>query len=211
MDSKAMSDGLVTAVQTIGTNTLWRKGQKIEINDTLRGHSFVALGKMCLRREQLAKKSVELLVLHLTEKESFVVRNNILIVLGDLCIHYTSLVDRFVPIVSDLLRDKNELLRKQAAMVLSSLLSEDFIKFRGSIMLRFFYMLSDNSDRVRFFVECVFVRILHQRNAAIFQQNFIEVMCAINGWSELPSYQGALGNEEFSLLRLPARRAMIYR
>merc|ERR1719335_1661818 len=205
IDSKPISDGLVTAVQTLATNTLWRKGQKIATNDTLRGHAFVALGKMCLRREQLAKKSVELLVLHLNDKEPFVVRNNILIVLGDLCIHYTSLVDRFVPFISDLLRDRNELLRKQASMMLSALLSEDFIKFRGSIMLRFFYMLSDPSDRVRYFVECVFVRILHQRNALIFMQNFLDVMCAINGWSELPSYQGAMGNEEFSLTRSPAR------
>merc|ERR1719199_1807937 len=95
--------------------------------------------------------------------------------------------------------------------MLSALLSEDFVKFRGSIMLRFFYMLSDPSDMVRYFVECVFVRILHQRNQGIFMQNFLEVVCAINGFSAISSYQGAIGNEEFSLANSPKRRAMIYR
>jgi len=128
-----------------------------------------------------------------------------------MCIHYTSLVDRFIPYMTDLLRDANELLRKQSAMILASLISEDFIKFRGSIMLRFLYVLSDPSDTVRQFVECVFARILHQRNATMFSQNFLDVICALNGWAGLSSFQGAAGNEDFSLHKAPSRRAMIYR
>ena len=40
-------------------------------------------------------------------------------------------------------------------MVLSHLLSEDFIKFKGSIQHRFLYVLADPSENVRGFVEAV--------------------------------------------------------
>merc|ERR1719210_2159231 len=211
MDISTISEGIITQVQTIATNTIWRDGARVETDPAARGQAFATLGKFCLRKDALAKKSVELLVLHLSTSESFVVRNNVLIALGDLCIHYTSLVDRFIPYMTGLLRDPNELLRKQSAMIVASLLSEDFIKLRGSIMLRFLYVLSDPSETVRTFVESVFARILHLRNATMFSQNFLDVICALNNWVGLANFQGALGNEEFSLQKSPSRRAMIYR
>jgi len=211
MDISIISEGIVMQVQTIATNTIWRDGKRVDTEPAARGQAFATLGKFCLKKDILAKKSVELLVLHLNTSESFVVRNNVLIALGDLCIHYTSLVDRFVPYMTGLLQDPNELLRKQACMTLASLLSEDFIKLRGSIMLRLLYVLSDPSEPVRSFVECVFARILHARNATMFSQSFLDVICALNGWAGLPNFQGATGNEEFSLQRSPSRRAMIYR
>jgi len=150
-------------------------------------------------------------VLHLNPGESLVVRNNVLVVLGDICSKYTSLVDRFVPHMTDLFRDPGDLLRKQAAMIMASLLSEDFIKFRGLIMLRFIYLLGDPSDAVCNFVECLFARILHSRNATMFSQNFLDVICALNAWHGLANFQGAHGNEDFSLLGSSSRRAKIYR
>jgi len=128
-----------------------------------------------------------------------------------LSIHCPGLVDRFTSHMTNLLRDPNELLRKQAAMIIASLLSEDFIKLRGSIMLRYLYALSDPSAAVRHFVECVFAKILHQRNNKIFSENFLDAICALSGWSGLQSFQGSLGNEEFSLQGSPSRRAEIYR
>lgn len=210
-DSSLISHTVVTTVQTIATNTIWRDGLRADTDSTTRGHAFATLGKFCLRKDALAKNSVEMLVMHLTPKESFVVRNNVLIVLGDICNHYTGLVDRFIPHMTDVLRDSNELLRKQASMIIASLLSEDFIKLRGSIMLRFLYVLSDPSPSVRSFVECVFARILHQRNPAIFSQNFLDVLCGLSGFLGLQNFQGAAGNEDFSLQKSPSRRAMIYR
>mmetsp|Transcript_77651 Transcript_77651/g.251444 ORF Transcript_77651/g.251444 Transcript_77651/m.251444 type:complete len:1503 (-) Transcript_77651:170-4678(-) len=211
LDSSIISEGVVTQVQTLATNTVYREGCRVETCAAARGQAFSALGKCCLKKDTLAKKCVELFVLYLNPNESFVVRNNVLIVLADLCNLYTSLVDRFIPSMTDLLRDGNELLRKQAAMIIASLLSEDFIKLRGSILFRFLYVLSDPSESVRGFVECVFARILHQRNATMFAQNFLDVVCALNGWMGLASFRGAEGNEDFSLVGSPTRRAVIYR
>jgi hypothetical protein len=211
MDISVISQGVITQVQTIATNTIWRNGERVDTSARARGHAFAALGKFCLKKDLLAKKSVELLVLHLNPGESLVVRNNVLVALGDLCMQYTSLVDRFVPHMTDLFRDSSDLLRKQAAMILGSLLSEDFIKFRGSIMVRFIYLLGDPSEPVRSFVECLFARILHSRNATMFSQNFLDVICALNAWHGLANFQAAQGNEDFSLQGSSSRRAAIYR
>jgi len=204
VDPAAISDSVIDDLRAVATN-------RVETSPAARAEAFASLGKLCLRREDVAKRSVELLVIHLSSSESFVVRNNVLIVLGDLCVHYTSLVDRFIPVITELLSDANELLRKQAAMTLSSLLSEDFVKFRGSIVLRLVYCLSDPSFAVRSLVECVFERILCKRNPSLFSRNFVDILCALNGWSGLPSCQLAKGNEAFSLSSFPARRTAIYR
>jgi len=211
LDKSIISEGIVTQVQTIATNTIFRGGERVDTDPAARGHAFATLGKFCLKRENLAKNSLELLVLHMRSSESFAVRNNVLIVLGDLCVQYTSLVDRFVPCMTAVFRDDNELLRKQAAMIIASLLSEDFIKFRGLTMFRFLFLLSDPADAVRGFVQCVFERILHRRNPALFSQNFLDVICAFNSWSGLSNFKGAAGNEEFTLRESPSRRTMVYR
>jgi condensin-2 complex subunit D3 len=164
---------------------------------------------MCLKDDHFAKKSVEPLVLHLKDGECFSVRNNILLILADLCVMYTSLVDRFVPMMTNCLNSEFELLRKHAAMVLSHLLSEDFIKFRGSIQHRFIYALSDPAPYVREFVEAVFERVLLHRIAAP-AVCFVDAITALNGWLGCKLYQGARGNASFCLADDSERRQRVY-
>mmetsp|Transcript_88251 Transcript_88251/g.244931 ORF Transcript_88251/g.244931 Transcript_88251/m.244931 type:complete len:342 (+) Transcript_88251:786-1811(+) len=113
--------------------------------------------------------------------------------------------------MTNLLCDSAEILRKQAAMVLASLLSDDLVKFRGSIVFRFIWLLGDVSAKVRTFAECIFARVLHKRDPAMLLRNFADIVCALNGWAGIRSCQGALGNEEFSLCEAPERRVLIYR
>jgi len=204
-----VSDQCVTSVQTIATNTVMFEGSAVKLPEDVRGYAVITWGKMCLKDDQLAKKSVEPLVLHLKDGECFSVRNNILLVLADLCVMYTSLVDRFVPMMTNCLNSEYELLRKHAAMVLSHLLSEDFIKFRGSIQHRFIYALSDPADYVREFVEAVFERVLLHR---ITQPAtcFVDAITALNGWLGCKLYQGARGNASFLLADEPVRRQRVY-
>merc|ERR1719326_2610146 len=136
-------------MKSIATDTLRCKGLPTAADSGMRSHAFAALGKVCLRREDLAKRLIELFVLHLSPRQPFPVRSNVLLVLRDLCEGYTSLVDRFISNMADLLRDENVFLRKQAVVVLASLLSEKYVTFRGSIMYRFLYALSDPVDSIR--------------------------------------------------------------
>ncbi len=54
-------------------------------------HAWVALGKLCLASEALAKRCVPLLVQELRAAAAPAVRNNIMVALADLCIQVISL------------------------------------------------------------------------------------------------------------------------
>lgn len=203
----AVSAGAIAVLSTIATSASSGKAS----DTALRAHAVVALGKLCLQSDALAKRTIELFVCLLRESEPLAVRSNALVVLGDLCVRYTSLVDRFLPCISDLLRDPLELLRRQCTMVLSSLLSESYIKFRGLLMFRFLYVLCDSASEIRNLVECVFHKILHRRNPSLLPHCFVDVVCTLNGWPGHPNFKGAVGNESFSLHLYPSRRTIIYR
>ena len=85
----------------------------LETPSSARALAFVALGKLCLRNANLAKDAVNILAreLHFDKNDvetscgGAAVRSNALVVLGDLCVRYTSLVDRQLPAMAECLQD----------------------------------------------------------------------------------------------------------
>lgn len=61
---------------------------------------------------------------------------------------YTSLVDRYVPLLSLCLADPNEVVRKHTIMLLTKLLGEDYIKWKGLLLYRFLCTLADPVEEV---------------------------------------------------------------
>lgn len=84
----------------------------------------MALGKLCLTDEALAKKCVPLFVQQLRAAKAPAVRNNIMVALADLCVQYTALVDTHLPRLAACLTDPNELVRRQALALLANLLQK---------------------------------------------------------------------------------------
>lgn len=122
----------------------------------VRAHAFIALGKMCIRDEDLARQSLNILARELQGnmgQGNWIVQSNALLVLGDLCLRYTSMVDRFLPVMAACLQagvtdlrvealsspcnDGSALVRKHAVLLLSNLLLQDYIKWRGLLFHRF--------------------------------------------------------------------------
>lgn len=64
------------------------------------------------------------------------VRNNILVALADMCIHFTALVDTHVPRLAAAIRDPHELVRRQALALLANLMAKDYVKWRGTLFHR---------------------------------------------------------------------------
>ena len=198
-------------LQTLGTNTVFIDGTHHSLSPKIRATTFAAFGKMCLMKEATAKKGIDILAIHLNKDDAPEVRNNIIILFGDLCVQYTALVDRFLPLLTSFLKEPNILLRRQVLQVLSSLLAEDFIKFKGSIVYRFLYALSDSDPEIRSIVEAVFSRLVLQRQPQMFRNIFPDTICAINGFTKHKSYRGAEGNRDFYLTNSPLHREKIYR
>lgn len=174
--------------------------------ETARAHGFIAVGKLCLRDEKLAKKCLTILAreLHENLKDGCPkVQSNALLVLGDLCIRYTSMVDRYLPVMAACLQsghafddsilseDKSSVVRKHAILLLSNLLLQDYIKWRGLLFHRFLVASADNDETVASIGESILVGPLLARNPKLFFNNFVESLFVLNRCTAHPIYIAA--------------------
>ena len=126
----------------------------VSMPSLIRAHAFIVMGKLCLRDKQLARDHVPVFLREIhsdsegdavTETEVRglryepvnTVKSNALVVLGDLCVRYTNLVDRHIGSLAACLQDSDALVRKHALILLTQLLLQDFLKWRGMLLFRF--------------------------------------------------------------------------
>ncbi|XP_070130029.1 condensin-2 complex subunit D3 isoform X5 [Equus przewalskii] len=154
----------------------------------VRAHAIITLGKLCLQHEDLAKKSIPALVRELEVCDDVAVRNNVVIVMCDLCIRYTVMVDRYIPNISTCLKDSDPFIRKQTLILLTSLLQEEFVKWKGSLFFRFVSTLIDSHPDVASFGEFCLAHLLLKRSPAMFFQHFIECLFHFNNYEKHEKY-----------------------
>ncbi|XP_007495227.2 condensin-2 complex subunit D3 isoform X1 [Monodelphis domestica] len=183
----------------------------------IRAHTVITLGKLCLQHEDLAKKCIPALVRELEVCEEVAVRNNVIIVLCDLCIRYTVMVDRYIPNISVCLKDSDPFIRKQTLILLTNLLQEEFVKWKGSLFFRFVSSLVDEHPEISSFGEFCLVHLLLKRNPVMFFQHFIECIFHFNSYEKHEKYnkfpQSEREKQLFSLKGKPnkEKRMRIYK
>ncbi|XP_064424706.1 condensin-2 complex subunit D3 [Latimeria chalumnae] len=154
----------------------------------VRAHAFITLGKLCLQHEDLAKKCIAALARELEVCEEVAIRNNVIIVMCDLCIRYTTMVDRYIPNIAMCLKDQDPFIRKQTLIMLTNLLQEEFVKWKGSLFFRFAQVLVDPDPSIASFVEFCLVHLLLKRNPVMFSQHFVECIFHFNGYEKHEKY-----------------------
>ena len=142
-----VSSGVITLVQSMTSDRLL--GLDVKIPSTIQAHSWACLGKFCVKDEELAKKLVPLFFHEIRNTTVSAVRNNIMLILADLCTKYTSLVDTHIGEIAKCFEDPSEVVRRQTLIVLASLLQQDFLKWRGPIFHCFVLSLVDDEISVR--------------------------------------------------------------
>uniref|UniRef100_UPI00398E4DCE condensin-2 complex subunit D3 n=1 Tax=Pristiophorus japonicus TaxID=55135 RepID=UPI00398E4DCE len=158
------------------------------VPSVIRAHAFFTLGKLCLQHEDLAKKCIAALARELEVCENVAVRNNVIIIMCDLCMRYTSMVDRYIPNIAVCLKDDDPFIRKQTLVMLTNLLQEEFIKWKGSLFFRFVSVLVDSDESIRRFAEFCLVYLLLKRHPVMFSQHFIECILHFNGYEKHEQY-----------------------
>jgi condensin-2 complex subunit D3 len=178
--------------------------------ESVRAHAFVALGKLCLRDVNLAQQSLNVLARELhdsIESKNWAVQSNALIVLGDLCVKYTNMVDRFLPVMASCLQagittlseqvvppsyeNGSSLVRKHAILLLSSLILQDYVKWRGLLFHRFLVASVDENDEVACLAEMVLLGPLLSKQPRLFANQFVESIFVLNGCSDHPIFKAA--------------------
>ena len=201
------SKHLEQVVQSILPHSL--PGSNIATPETIRAHAFTVLGKLCLRDEALAKDSLNLFAreLHPSLKNpSPSVQSNALLVLGDLCVRYTNMADRYLPVMASCLQagtsdpetdilntrsSESAIVRRHAVLLLSSLLLQDYIKWRGLLFHRFLVATSDEDEGVANLAETVLFGPLLVRYPKLFFNHFVESLFVLNRCTAHPIYVAA--------------------
>ncbi|GMF32630.1 unnamed protein product [Phytophthora lilii] len=190
--------------------------EPVSLPTPVRVCAFVTLGKLCLRDGDLAKKCMTMFIRELRTCEEQDIRSNILLILGDLCIRYTSLVDAYVPTIALSLLDESRLLRRSALLLFSQLILQDYIKWRESLLRFFLRAAVDEDDELANLARHVLCGPLLQKSPHIFTNKFIEMIFVFNGvdgdklrFSEPFEKEGT---RELALLgnALYSRRAKLY-
>lgn len=154
----------------------------------IRAHAFITLGKLCLQHEDLAKKCIAALARELEVSHDVAVRNNVVIVMCDLCVRYTTMVDRYIPNISLCLKDPHPFIRKQTLILITNLLQEEFVKWKDCLFFRFITVLVDPNPDIARFAEFCLVHLLLKRNPVMFSQHFIECIFHFNSYEKHEKY-----------------------
>uniref|UniRef100_A0A915PJQ2 Condensin complex subunit 1 C-terminal domain-containing protein n=1 Tax=Setaria digitata TaxID=48799 RepID=A0A915PJQ2_9BILA len=167
--------------QGLGPTFLGQHAVNMEVlTPAVRAQAVLAIGKMCLQDEKLAKKCVPVFSRQLLVNSNHVVRSNIVGVICDLCKRYTLLVDRHSAIVASCLKDSSTLVRKQTLMLLTHLIKEQFVRWEGQIMYRFVSAILDENMEVREYAEMCLVDVLLVQFPNMFVNHFLECVFYFN-------------------------------
>jgi condensin-2 complex subunit D3 len=178
---------------------------------SVRAHAFVAIGKLCLRDPNLVQKSLNILARELhdsIDNGNWIVQSNSLLVLGDLCVKYTNMVDRFLPVMAACLQagvadihtfdgvgqppsHGSSLVRKHAILLLSSLLLQDYLKWRGLLFHRFLVATVDDDDDVADLAEMTLLGPLISKHPRLFANQFVESIFVLNHCRAHPIFKAA--------------------
>ncbi|MGH0146152.1 UNVERIFIED_CONTAM: hypothetical protein FKN15_055309 [Acipenser sinensis] len=120
--------------------------------------------------------------------EDVSIRNNVIIVMCDLCVRYTTMVDRYIPNIAMSLKDREPSIRKQTLIMLTNLLQEEFVKWKESLFFRFVSVLVDPDPSIARLSEFCLVHLLLKRNPVMFSQHFIECIFHFNGYEKHEKY-----------------------
>uniref|UniRef100_A0AAQ4SAF4 Condensin complex subunit 1 C-terminal domain-containing protein n=1 Tax=Gasterosteus aculeatus aculeatus TaxID=481459 RepID=A0AAQ4SAF4_GASAC len=149
---------------------------------------FPDTGKLCLQHEELVKKYLPVFARELEVGTEVAVRNNLVVIMCDLSIRYTNRVDNYIPNISACLQDSEAVIRVHTLIMLTNLLQEEFVKWKGSLFFHFMVALVDPVPSVVSLCEYCLVQVLLKDNPEMFSQHFIECIFHFSDYNKHKSY-----------------------
>ena len=208
--------------------------EMVSTSSNIRAHAFITLGKLCLRDEPLAKESLNILAreLHQHSTSDPAVQTNALMVMGDLCVRYTNLVDKYLPFMAACLQageakipevgsdsrlsitfsEKSEafaLVKKNAILLLSSLVLQDYIKWRGLLVFRFLAAVADKDDEVSCLARTAIRGPLIEKQPNLLASSFVESVFVFNSCKAHPIYASAASNGSAGYAEIDFKKGLL--
>lgn len=174
-----------------------KRDQIVAIPMEVRGYASVTMGKLCLRSYHLARDSINIYLREIRSNRSndasssFMVRNNALLVLSDFCIRYTNLIERHMDTIASCLQDDSMIIRKHALILLSSLILQDYIKFKSQILFRFLSCLLDDNQEFNELAKAIIQRLIAAKYPDFLSSKFSEAIVLFNDCYDHPVLQAS--------------------
>jgi hypothetical protein len=115
---------LLYFIQEIISNKKFTNKIKSNLILVLGNLPYLKIGKICLFDVDIAKTTIPFFITEVVNSNILSIRNNIFVVLCDLCVKYTSVVDNYVIRMSECLLDSSTLIKKNSCYLFTQLLSE---------------------------------------------------------------------------------------
>ena len=140
------------------------------------------------------------------------IRSNVLMILGDLCIRYTSLVDLYLPTMGGCMMDTSPLVRRHAIMLMSQLILQDYVKWRGVLLQYFLHPLIDSNVTIRELAEYILSGPMLVKSPSLLTNHFVDTVFSLNACS-VRGVHGVLEKDAASKLAISntENRRTIYR
>ncbi|KDO28200.1 hypothetical protein SPRG_06249 [Saprolegnia parasitica CBS 223.65] len=182
---------------------------------SIRALAFVAVGKACLADEAFAKESITMFMRELQTSPIEAIRSNILLVLGDLCIRWTSVVDVYIPTIASSLLDRSHAVRRNTLLLFSQLLLQDYVKWKESLLHYFLRALVDPHEEMASLAQHILSGPLLLKTPSLFTMKFVEAVFVFNN-VPTPSLTGVISTPMLQNLSLSGnlhfpKRLVIYR
>lgn len=118
----------------------------------------------------------------LSTSNDCIIRNNIILILCDLCRKYTSIIDIFINDISLYLCDSDLMVRKHTMIALTQLLLEDYIKLKNVMLYSLILCLVDDDEEfMRKYAENTITQ-LYIKFPNILCNQFVELICVMNNF-----------------------------
>jgi condensin-2 complex subunit D3 len=212
------SPRLTQLVQALLLPTLPAEGGSTEsgniVPSKIRALAYITFGKICLRDEAIAKDSINIFARELSLDAAVsdsAVKSNALIVLGDFCVRYTHHVDKFLPLMASCLQPSDGvsivsskdamssvIVRHHAILILSNLLLQDYIKWKGVLFYRFLAATVDEDATVANLAKLLLCGPLLTKQPTLFFNNFVDSLFILNGCTAHPMYTSRNNKDAFS-------------
>ncbi|XP_035231577.1 LOW QUALITY PROTEIN: condensin-2 complex subunit D3-like, partial [Stegodyphus dumicola] len=153
------------------------------ITPTLKAHAFATLGKILLQDEKLAKEILPMIANELIISREGMIRNNIVMILIEMCKRYTCYADQYIQILSLCFKDKLYLVRCQTIALLVNLFQEDYIKWKGSLFVCILSAIIDKYKTIQELGRYCLCQLLQSKKKSIFSEHFVESIFVLNNYA----------------------------
>ncbi|OHS97391.1 hypothetical protein TRFO_36397 [Tritrichomonas foetus] len=158
-----------------------------KIPSQIRALAAISLGKLCIVRKDVSTTFVSAFAHLLTSKADPAIKCNSLVVLCDLCVRYSALVDPHVQIMTNCFADPSPVVRHQTLHVVTRLIVEDFLKMRPLLFFKYVFAITDADQGAAAFARCCLFNVILSKINDLLTSFFIDSIYYFSGEVQLPT------------------------